>query len=111
MFGQAPYIVNVISSYSHEKLGLNVSLSYNLQGPRLVISSAIKGAADVYEMPRNLIDFKITKSIKEHFTLSITVRDLLNSPVQRQYKTPNGYQTYDYFRYGTNFQIGIIYKL
>lgn len=111
MFGQAPYIVNVISSYSNQKMGLNVSISYNLQGPRLVISSAIQGTADVYEMPRHLIDFKLTKAIKEHFTLSLTVRDLLNSPVQRQYKTSNEFQTYDYFRYGTNFQLGIIYKL
>ncbi len=111
MFGQAPYIVNVISSYSQEKLGLNVSLSYNLQGPRLVISSAIKGLADVYEMPRNLLDFKVTKTIKKHFTLSLTVRDLLNAPVQRKYKTANGYEVYDYYRYGTNYQVGIIYKL
>lgn len=111
MFGQAPYIVNVISSYSNEKLGLNASITYNIQGPRLVISSAIKGMADVYEMPRNLIDLKITKSIKKHFTLSLTIRDLLNAPVQRQYKTSNGYQIYDYYRYGTNFQMGIIYKL
>lgn len=111
MFGQAPYIVNVISSYSNEKHGLNASITYNIQGPRMVISSAIKGMADVYEMPRNLIDMKLTKSIKKHFTLSLTVRDLLNAKVRREYKTTSGYQTYDSFRYGTNLQLGIIYKL
>jgi outer membrane cobalamin receptor len=76
-----------------------------------VISSAIKGMADVYEMPRNLIDFKVSKSIKKHFTVSLTVRDLLNAKVRREYKTVNGYQTYDSYRYGTNVQLGIIYKL
>ncbi len=111
MFGQAPYIVNLIASYTHEKLGLNASITYNIQGPRLVISSAIKGMADVYEMPRNMIDFKMTKSIKKHFTVSLTVRDLLNAKVRREYKTDNGYQTYDSYRYGTNVQLGIIYKL
>ncbi len=112
MFGQAPYIINAIASYKNDKIGVVATLSYNIQGPRLVISSSIKGLADVYELQRNLIDFKISKNLGDHFVTNLTVRDLLNAPVRRSYKLPDGsYQIYDRFRYGTNFTFGIAYKL
>jgi outer membrane receptor protein involved in Fe transport len=112
MFGQAPYIINTIASYKNDKIGVIATLSYNIQGPRLVISSSIKGLADVYEIQRNLIDFKVSKNLGEHFVTNITIRDLLNAPVNRSYKLPDGsYQIYDKFRYGTNFNLGIAYKL
>lgn len=112
MFGQAPYIINAIGSYKNDKMGIVATISYNIQGPRLVISSAIKGLADVYELQRNLIDFKVSKNLGDHFVTNITIRDILNAPVRRSYKLPDGsFQIYDQFRYGTNFNLGIAYKL
>jgi hypothetical protein len=111
MFGQAPYIVNGILSYSSDSLGLTATVSYNVQGPRLVLTGILKGRPDVYEMPRHTVDMKISKTLSKHFTMSFTVRDLLNAPVLRAYKTPSGYIDFDRFRYGTNYQLGISYKL
>jgi hypothetical protein len=112
MFGQAPYIINAIASYKNEKIGVVATLSYNIQGPRLVITSSIKGIADVYELERNVIDFKLSKNLGKHFVTNITIRDILNAPVNRSYKLPDGsYKIYDNFRYGVNFNFGIAYKL
>jgi hypothetical protein len=111
MFGQAPYIVNGILSYSSDTLGLTATISYNVQGPRLVLTGILKGRPDVYEMPRHTVDIKVSKSLSKHFSMSLTMRDLLNAPVRRAYKTPSGYIDYDRFRYGTNFQVGLSYKL
>ena len=111
MFGQAPYIINGILSYTSDTLGLTATISYNVQGPRLVLTGILKGRPDVYEMPRNTIDIKVSKTLGDHFSMSFTVRDLLNAPVRRAYKTPGGYIDYDRFRYGTNYQLGISYKL
>jgi hypothetical protein len=111
MFGQAPYIVNGILSYTSDTLGLTATVSYNVQGPRLVLTGILKGRPDVYEMPRHTVDIKVSKTLSKHFTMSVTVRDLLNAPVRRAYKTPGGYIDYDRFRYGTNYQLGISYKL
>ncbi len=111
MFGQAPYIINGIATFKSDSLGLTASLSYNVQGPRLVITGVVKGFPDVYEMPRNTIDFKITKKIGKHFNTSIMVRDILNAKVRRAYKMNNGYVDYDNYRYGTNFILSIAYKL
>ena len=111
MFGQAPYLFNSILSYTADSLGLTATLSYNVQGPRLVIAGAVKGRPDVYEIPRHLIDFKLSKNIGKHYVASITVRDILNAPVRRSYKLPYGYVDYDNFRYGTNFLVSFAYKL
>jgi outer membrane receptor protein involved in Fe transport len=111
MFGQAPYIVNGILSYTSDTLGFTATVSYNVQGPRLVLTGILKGRPDVYEMPRHTVDMKVSKTLSKHFAMSVTVRDLLNAPVLRAYKTPMGYIDFDRFRYGTNYQLGISYKL
>lgn len=111
MFGQAPYIINAIASFKTDSLGLTATLSYNIQGPRLVITGVVKGRPDVYELPRNTIDFKVSKTIGKHFSASLTIRDILNAPVVRAYKLPDGWIDFDRFRYGTNFIFGISYKL
>jgi len=136
MFGQAPYLVNTMISYKSDTLGLTATLSYNLQGERLVIAGAFKGWPDVYEMPRHLLDFKVSKRLGEHFTLSLTVRDILNAPVLRSYFIPNegqttynsnlfkeaisriegkpgnrdNWQDYDRFRFGTTYLLSVGYK-
>jgi hypothetical protein len=76
-----------------------------------VITGAFKGWADVYELPRHLVDFKVSKKIGDHFTASLTVRDILNSPVLRAYDLPTGWFDFDRFRYGTTYLLSIGYKL
>jgi len=111
MFGQAPYLFNSILSYTADSLGLTATVSYNVQGPRLVIAGSVKGRPDVYEIPRHLVDFKVSKTIGKHYLASLTIRDILNSPVRRAYDLPSGYVDYDNFRYGTNFLVSFAYKL
>jgi hypothetical protein len=109
MFGQAPYLVNGILTYKADSLGLSVSLSYNLQGSRLVIASDNPAIPDIYELPRHLIDLKATKKIGKHFSTSLTVRDILNSSIIRSYKDWN--IVYDKYTYGTNYLFSVAYKL
>ena len=111
MFGQAPYLFNSILSYSADSIGLTATVSYNVQGSRLVIAGSVKGRPDVYEIPRHLVDFKVSKTIGKHYSASITIRDIFNAPVRRAYNLPSGYVDYDKFRYGTNFLVSFAYKL
>jgi outer membrane receptor for ferrienterochelin and colicin len=134
MFGQAPYIFNAILTYNEDSLGLSVSLSYNVQGPRLVLSVGQTDVPDIFELPRNTIDLKVSKKLGEHFIVSLTGRDLLNAPIARAYNYSDGSyqsglgnsinklfdspifrkdwnQSYDKFRFGSSFQIGVSYKI
>ena len=111
MFGQAPYVVNCILSYSSDSLGLTATVSYNIQGSRIVIDG-FGNIPDVYERPRNLVDLKVTKKLAKHFAVSIKVRDLLNAPIVRSYKFPAGFiLDYDRYRYGTNYVLALSYNL
>jgi TonB-dependent receptor len=116
MLGQAPYVLNGILSYAFDSLGLNCALSYNVQGPRLVLISSSGVAPNVYELPRHLLDFKVSKTLGKHFAVSFTVKDVLNAKVIRRYddkfKTPEGKVIdFDTFRYGTNYQFSLSYRL
>jgi hypothetical protein len=112
MFGQAPYIINGILSYTNDSLGLIATVSYNLQGPRLVIGSNNKAVPDIYELQRHLLDFKISKKFGKHFSLSFTIKDLLNAPIKRAYIYEDGEELlFDKYRWGTNYLLGISYKL
>ena len=117
MYGQAPYVLNGILSYKADSIGLTISASYNVQGPRLVIASLLPKSGDkpyipdVYELERHVIDVKINKTFGKHFSISFTARDILNAPIRRSYKYPEGYTLdYDKFRYGTNYILTAAYK-
>ncbi len=111
MFGQAPYVINGILNYNQSEWGLNASLSYNLQGAKLVLTS-IDGAPDVFELPRHLLNFKVGKSIGKHLDLSFRVRNILNAPIRRSYNFDTGFLLdFDRFTYGSDFNFSIAYKL
>lgn len=112
MYGQAPYVINGILTYSLDSIGFSVALSYNLQGPRLVIASEIKEIPDVYELQRHLLDVKASKSLSKHFSASVTVKNILNAPIRRSYNYNEGWiLDYDNYKYGTTFDVAISYKL
>jgi len=109
MFGQAPYVLNGMLTYTSDSIGLSFTVSYNVQGERLVITSANPFIPDVYELPRQMVDIKLIKKFGKHFSTSLTVRDILNTTITRTYKDSEF--IYDEFSYGTNFLIGVSYKL
>ena len=111
MFGQAPYVLNGILNYTSDTLGLTATISYNRQGKRLVITNGL-GIPDVYEMPRDMIDIKVSKNLGKHWLVSLTVRDLLNTAIQRRYNFTDGtIIDFDSFRYGTFYQFAVQYRL
>ncbi len=110
MFGQAPYVINSILNFKLDSAKINIALSYNVQGPRLVITGVIKGFPDVYEMPRNTLDLKVSKTFGKSITTSFMIRDIFNAPVRRAYKMNNGWVDFDNFRYGSNFFLSVGYK-
>jgi outer membrane receptor protein involved in Fe transport len=113
MSGQAPYVINGILSYTLDSLRLTASIAYNVQGPRLaVVSTQPELIPDVYELQRHLLDFRVAKQIGKRFTITVTVKDILNSPVKRSYKLPEGFTVdFDSYRFGTNYNLSISFKI
>lgn len=113
MSGQAPYVINGIISYTMDSLRLSTSIAYNVQGPRLAVVSSQPGfVPDVFELPRHMLDFRIAKELGKRFAVTVTIKDILNSPVRRSYQLPEGFTAdFDRYRFGTNYNLSISYKL
>lgn len=113
LYGQSPYIVNANISYSDDSLGLNLNLSYNVQGKRLAVIG-IGRLPDVFEQPFHSLNFKGSKVIdkKDKWTVSLTAKNLLNNSRRRLYESyMSTDQIYDFFYDGFTISAGISYKL
>ena len=114
MFGQAPYIVNSMLSWASDSARFNASISYNVQGPKLVISNSelAPRAVRAYEMPRHMIDVTLSKSFGKHWGVRARVRNLLNAPLRRAYKFDKGYDfDFDVYTYGTEYNLTLSYTI
>ena len=84
--GQSPYTVNLGLMYDLEEKGLSATLLFNQIGERIYLVgdiSAGAGSPDIYEAPRPVLDFQLSKKIiKNKGELRLNIADLLN---QTQY--------------------------
>ncbi len=120
--GQSPYLFNIGLLYDVEKLGLNATLLYNQIGERIFLVGDISsgaGSPNIYEAPRPLLDFQVSKKIlNKKAELRLNIADILN---QKQYFYQNaddkttlqkGVDAYRFTRqFGTTFGLTFNYTL
>ncbi|QQS35314.1 MAG: TonB-dependent receptor [Ignavibacteriales bacterium] len=106
MQGQSPYVINLSLGYQNVPWDLSVNVSYNRFGKRIVETANFQGS-DIYELPRDVVDFVITKGFGEHLEFKVTMKDFLNDPIE--------YYEEDILvrRYTTNtkLSLGVSYRL
>ena len=81
MQGQSPFIINTGIYYQNDSLGLMVSLMYNVIGKRIMFVGN-PNSPHIYEMPFNLIDFSVNKSLVKHFTAKFGIKNLLDETIK-----------------------------
>lgn len=108
--GQAEFILNFGLYYDNLDLGLNSSLVYHKVGQQ-INKVGFGGIGDVLEMPRDLLDFSISKKLFTHFSLKLTVKDILNQDKYFIQRAPGGDKPYEIYRLGRSFGIGLSYQL
>lgn len=114
MFGQAPWIVNSMLTWTLDSARFTASVSYNVQGPRLAVTNPVgnPGQVQAYEMPRHIIDITLNKALGKHWGLRGRVRNLLNAPQLRSYRFDSGYDVdFDRFAWGTEYQLTVSYTI
>jgi outer membrane receptor protein involved in Fe transport len=80
MQGQAPYVINTALFYNSSSTGWQINLLYNVVGKNIFLVGN-KFYADVYMMPRNVVDLTFSKNITERFQVKGGVTDILNQPM------------------------------
>ena len=106
MQGQSPYVINFSLGYQNTELGLSGNLSYNKFGKRIYETANFAGN-DIYELPRDVVDIVISKTIGEHLEFKLSVKDLLEKSIEyyeeeilvRKYTT------------NTKLSLGVSYRL
>ncbi len=81
--GQSPWVLNLTVSYENPDLRTNVSLLYNVFGPRIV-DVGTSGIPDTYELPVHQLDLVYTQGIGKNFSARLKGTNLLDWPVRQQ---------------------------
>lgn len=120
--GQSPYLLNAGLLYDVVEKGLNITALVNQVGKRIYLVGDIQagaGSPDVYENPRALIDFQMSKKFANNKAeVKFTVADILN---QRQIFYQNNTSNTSYNsgtdglrfsrKFGTTYGITLNYSL
>ncbi len=78
LVNQAPWVMNLALDYSHEPLGIESRLLYNVTG-RSLVEVGTEGLDDRYLQPRHMLDLMVSKQLTEHVSLRGTVSDIVNA--------------------------------
>jgi outer membrane receptor protein involved in Fe transport len=106
LYDQSPYILNLDLSYSNPRVGTTASLIFNTAGARVSIASL--NSEDVYEQPSPSLDFVISQKLREHMTLKLAAKNLLDPRIERTYGE-NGDRLYSSFSKGRVFGVTFTY--
>lgn len=108
--GQAEYIFNFGIYWDDLIDELNSSLTFNRVGERIAkVGTANLG--DVIELPRNQVDFNISKTFLSTYEIKASVRDILAEDYVFVQKSPVGDQKVEVYNKGVSFSVGVSYKL
>ncbi|NCW87663.1 MAG: TonB-dependent receptor [Chitinophagaceae bacterium] len=122
MQGQSPYLINIGLLYDLEKAGLSSTLLFNQIGERIYLVGDLTsgaGSPDIWEAPRPLLDFQLTKKImKKKAEVRLNISDLLNATqyfyqnVDKNVRLQKGVDAYRFTRKpGTNYQLAFQFSL
>ncbi|MEJ7643021.1 MAG: carboxypeptidase-like regulatory domain-containing protein [Chryseolinea sp.] len=117
MQGQSPYIVNAALNYNNLESGLQFSVAYNVFGKRIYAVGDLDQNATQYEMPRDQLDFTISKQIANRWEIKLGIQDILNAPYRltqdsnRDRKIDSNDEPISNFRTRQYFSLGVTFKV
>ncbi len=85
--GQSPYVVNAFIAYKNDSLGVEINMSYNVQGKRLAVVGIARNP-NVYEQSFNSLNLKATKTFgkEDRVNMSLTAANILNDKREKFYE-------------------------
>jgi hypothetical protein len=127
MAGQSPYVINASIAYSAAQGKLNFNVLYNRIGQRIYVVGGEGQFADVYEAPRNVLDYQVSYTVGKRSEFRLNIKDMLNAPTFFYYDqndnkkfdspsisttlvNPNEDFIFQRYRQGTTFSLTYTYK-
>lgn len=107
--GQAKYVFNAGLYYDNYEDNFSSGLTYNRVGEKIA-KVGFNNLGDIIEMPRNQVDFNISKVFFSSYDIKFAVKDILAEDYKFIQKSPLGDQVAEQYKKGRNFSLGITYK-
>lgn len=115
MQGQSPYIINAGVYYNDLEKDFSINVAYNVFGPR-IFSVGDKLFPSWWELPRNSLDFQISKVWSKRFETKLNIQNVLNTAYRLYQDDNNDHEISDTesliqnYKIGTQFSVGLSYK-
>ena len=85
--GQSPYLINGGLNYTSANDGFSFNLLYNRIGPRLRFRAIGGASLNIFERPRDVVDFQLSKKLVHNkLEAKLSISDLLAQPFTWYYK-------------------------
>ena len=107
--GQSPYVVNTNLSYDNPETETTAGVFFNVVGERLSVVST-GSTPDVYEQPRPQLDFTFSQRLLDDWTVKVKAKNVLNSAFSETYELQGQSFTYQRYKSGRSFSLGLTYK-
>lgn len=113
--GQSPYLINAGLFYNLPETGIQANILYNIIGPRIYVIGDNVLSSNVFEMPRNVLDFNLLKTFGK-IEIKAGVQDLLNQPFQlrqdtnRDNKITDSDGVFQEFKRGSTYYFSVNFK-
>jgi hypothetical protein len=105
MVGQAPYVANAGVTYATASGATSATLLYNVVGKRIVTAGE-QPLPDVYELPRNVLDFSVRMGLSSALSAKLDLKNLLDEPFEYR----QGSVTRESYRTGRLVSLGLSWR-
>lgn len=108
MFGQSPFLLNILFSYDNREKGIEANAVFNVQGERLMIVGDSQ-RPDVYEKPRPDLGINIKKQF-DKLSIKLSANNILNSKKFMYQEFKGNEYTFRENRFGATYSISLNYR-
>ncbi|HEX8428433.1 TonB-dependent receptor [Hymenobacter sp.] len=117
--GQSPYVVNLGTFYQDDENHWQISVQYNVIGPRIAFVGDQNQNYSVIELPRHIVDLAVTKGLGSHLEVRAGIQNIFNQEVRQYYDFDrngkiNGIEdgaAFARYKRGTYSTLGLTYRL
>ena len=85
-------------------------ISYNVFGPRLS-EIGKEGVPDIYEQPRHMLNFRVSKKMGRNLEWSVEMQNLLNTRFEKSQNFKGEKYITEGYQLGRTFNIGMSWML
>lgn len=110
LLGQSPYVINTDLTYNNLNTGTRLTLLFNRSGERLAFN-AEAATPDIYERPRDVLDFTMSQKLFNNINLKLAVKNILNDEVKFSHEYKGKEFIRSSYTTGTSYTFGISYDI